>query len=112
METNRQATEVEAPRPARRPRTRTGPQSRRVLEATEARRKALELSGRQRLVQAMIELSAKSGYQGVSIAALGAGAGVSTVTFYEEFADKEDVLVSAYRACAQGIFAPMRAALL
>jgi len=94
------------------PRTRTGPQSRRVLAAAEARRKAIELTQSQRLVQAMIELSARSGYADVSIAGLCAGAGVSTVTFYEEFADKEEVLVSAYRVCAEGIFGPMRAALL
>src|SRR5207253_4866368 len=46
----------------------------------------------------------------VSIAELCAGAGVSQQTFYEQFADKEDVLVGAYRACAEGIFGQMRSA--
>jgi AcrR family transcriptional regulator len=74
--------------------------------------KKLKRSQRWRLIQAMIELSVKAGYQEVSIAQLCAGAGVSTVTFYEQFADKEEVLVSAYRACAEGMFDPMRSALL
>jgi AcrR family transcriptional regulator len=84
---------------------RKGPQARRV-------RAALKLSQRERLIEAMIELSARSGHQEVSIAQLCSGAGVSHVTFYEEFADKEEALVAAYRACAEGVFGPMRAALL
>src|SRR5258707_9423923 len=52
---------------------------------------------RQRLIDAMIELSAQSGYQHVSIAQLYSRAGVSPVSFYEQFADKEDCLVAAYR---------------
>jgi AcrR family transcriptional regulator len=58
----------------------------------------------------MVELSARGGFHEVSIAELCAGAGVSSVTFYEQFADKEDVLVSAYRACAEFVFGQMRAA--
>jgi len=113
MGTNRPAGERDPLSQARTLRgPRKGPQAPRVLAATEARRKALELTQRQRLVQAMIELSAKSGYQEVSIAELCAGAGVSTVTFYEEFQDKEEALLSAYRVCAEGVFGPMRSALL
>jgi AcrR family transcriptional regulator len=59
----------------------------------------------------MVELSAMRGFQEVSIAQLCAGAGVSAVTFYEQFADKEEVLVGAYRACAESIFGQMRAAI-
>jgi AcrR family transcriptional regulator len=99
------------PKSGRRP-ARKGPQSRRVRAANEAARRAFDLTPRQRLVQAMIELSAKGGYREVSIAELCAGAGVSTQTFYEEFADKEDLLVSAYLVCAEGVFGPMRTALL
>jgi AcrR family transcriptional regulator len=72
-----------------------------------------EASGRDqrwRLIQAAIELSAEAGYQEVSIARLCAGAGVSQQTFYEQFADKEEVLVAAYRASAEGVFGPVRAA--
>jgi TetR/AcrR family transcriptional regulator len=93
------------------PPARKGPQSRRVRAASGARRKALELSQRQRLVHAMIELSAQRGYHEVSIAALCAGAGVSPVTFYEEFHDKEEVLIGAYRLCAESLFGPMRSVL-
>jgi AcrR family transcriptional regulator len=58
----------------------------------------------------MIELSAPAGHQDVSIAELCAGAGVSPTSFYQHFEDKEDVLVSAYRACAESIFGQMRSA--
>jgi AcrR family transcriptional regulator len=68
------------------------------------------LSQRWRLIQAMIELAAEAGHQEVSIAQLCAGAGVSQQTFYEQFADKEDVLVGAYRAAAEGLFGQMRSA--
>jgi len=56
---------------------------------------------RQRLIDAMIELSAQSGYQNVSIAQLYSRAGVSPVSFYEQFADKEACLVAAYRESAR-----------
>jgi AcrR family transcriptional regulator len=69
-----------------------------------------KLSQRWRLIQAMIELSASVGAQEVTIAALCARAGVSQQTFYEQFADKEEVLIAAYRAAAEGIFGQMRSA--
>jgi AcrR family transcriptional regulator len=92
---------------------RKGPTAQRARDALEAeiRRKAVKLTQRERLVQAMIELSAKSGHYAVSVEKLCAGAGVSPATFYEEFADKEEVLVDAYRVCAEEIFGPMRSAL-
>ena len=92
---------------------RKGPRSRRVRDALalEARR-AFKRGQRGRLTQAMIELSARAGHNEVSIAELCAGAGVSPVTFYAEFADKEELLITAYRSCAERVFGPMRAALL
>jgi AcrR family transcriptional regulator len=69
-----------------------------------------KLGQRWRLIQAMIELSANLGWQEVTILQLCAGAGVSQQTFYEQFADKEDVLVGAYRASAEGLFGQMRSA--
>ncbi len=51
---------------------------------------------RERLMNAMIELSAKAGYQAVSIAQVSSHAGVSSATFYEQFEDKEDCLLAAY----------------
>jgi AcrR family transcriptional regulator len=115
METSRHAKEVATPRePGAARAGRKGPQARRVRAAVsaETQRQIVKLTQRQRLIQAMIELSAKSGYQEVSIADLSAGAGVSPVTFYEKFGDKEEVLVAAYRTCAEGIVGPMRSALL
>jgi AcrR family transcriptional regulator len=69
-------------------------------------------SQRWRLIQAMIELSAKAGHNGVPIAELCTGAGVSAAAFYVEFADREELLVAAYRHCAERVFGPMRATLL
>ncbi len=58
----------------------------------------------------MIELSAQVGYQGVSIVQLASHAGVSTATFYEQFEDKEDCLLTAYRSVAERVFGQMRPA--
>jgi AcrR family transcriptional regulator len=58
-------------------------------------------SQRDRLLDAMIALTAQAGYQHVSIAQVSARAGVSRATFYEQFTDKEDCLLSAYRAAAE-----------
>src|SRR5712692_2131591 len=81
-----------------------GPRSQRVRAASAAGPGRHKGTQRWRLAQAMVELSARGGFHEVSIAHLCAGAGVSSVTFYEQFADKEDVLVSAYRACAESVF--------
>ena len=89
---------------------RTGRRVRRAELVAGTRRESSKLSQRWRLIQAMIELSADSGYQEVSIAQLCAGAGVSQQTFYEQFADKEDVLIGAYRASAEGLFGQVRSA--
>lgn len=70
-------------------------------------KEASKPSQRQRLVDAMIELSARGGYQSVSIAQLSAHAGVSSATFYEQFEDKEDCLVEAYQAAARGVLDQM-----
>jgi AcrR family transcriptional regulator len=59
---------------------------------------------RERLIDAMIELAAQSGYQNVSIAQISARAGVSSATFYEQFKDKEDCLLAAYRAARARVF--------
>jgi AcrR family transcriptional regulator len=84
---------------------------RRAELAPGARRETSKLNQRWRLIQAMIELSARVGAPEVTIAQVCAGAGVSQQTFYEQFADKEDLLVGAYRASAEGIFGQMRSAI-
>jgi AcrR family transcriptional regulator len=72
-------------------------------------RRALKRSQRQRLIDAMIELSVKRGYPDVPITELCAYAGVSPVTFYEQFRSKEDCFQAAYANCAEQLFARMRA---
>jgi AcrR family transcriptional regulator len=63
---------------------------------------------RERLLDAIVELSAKDGYQGVSIAQVSSHARVSSATFYELFEGKEDCLLAAYRAIAERIFDRVR----
>ena len=58
---------------------------------------------RERLIEAMIELCAKSGYQAVSIAQVSAQAGVSSATFYDQFEDKEDLLLATYEVARRRI---------
>jgi AcrR family transcriptional regulator len=65
-------------------------------------------SQRDRLVDASIELAAHAGYQNVSIAQLSAHAGVSSATFYEQFKDKEDCLLAAYRAARTRVYSAVR----
>jgi AcrR family transcriptional regulator len=62
---------------------------------------------RERLVDAMIELCARSGYEAVSIAQVSAHAGVSSGTFYEQFASKEDCLLVTYQAAAGRLLGSM-----
>jgi AcrR family transcriptional regulator len=62
---------------------------------------------RDRLVEAMIDLCASSGYQAVSVAQLSARAGVSSATFYEQFRDKEACMLAAYEAARRRVFRHM-----
>jgi AcrR family transcriptional regulator len=52
---------------------------------------------RERLVAAMAEVCAEGSYAEVSVAAVAKRAGVSSVTFYRQFAGKEDCLLAAHR---------------
>lgn len=52
---------------------------------------------RERLVAAMAEACAEKGYAGTSATAVAKAAGVSTVTFYKQFADKRDCMLAAHR---------------
>jgi AcrR family transcriptional regulator len=97
---------------ARRRGASKGPLARRITArlSPDAPRETLRLTQRWRLTEAMIELSARSGHQQVGIGELCSSAGVSPVTFYQQFADKEEALVAAYRSCVERTFAQMRAA--
>ena len=67
-------------------------------------------SQRQRLVDAMIDVAATSGYAQATVARVSLAAGVSSQTFYECFRDREDCLLAAYRVAAarllDGVHAP------
>jgi AcrR family transcriptional regulator len=52
---------------------------------------------RERLVAAMAEVCAERGYAETSVAGVAKQAGVSSVTFYKQFADKRDCLLAAHR---------------
>ncbi len=52
---------------------------------------------RERLVAAMAEVCAVLGYAETSVAAVAKSAGVSSVTFYKQFADKRDCMLAAHR---------------
>jgi AcrR family transcriptional regulator len=52
---------------------------------------------RERLVAAMAEVCAERSYPGASVAEVAKRAGVSSLTFYKQFADKRDCLLAAHR---------------
>jgi AcrR family transcriptional regulator len=52
---------------------------------------------RERLVAAMAEVCAEQGYAQTSVAEVAKRAGVSSVTFYKQFAGKQDCLLAAHR---------------
>jgi AcrR family transcriptional regulator len=52
---------------------------------------------RERLVAAMAEECAEKGYAELSVAAVAKRAGVSSLTFYKQFAGKQDCLLAAHR---------------
>ena len=52
---------------------------------------------RERLVAAMAEVCAERGYAETSVAAVAKRAGVSSVTFYKQFAGKRDCMLAAHR---------------
>ncbi len=62
-------------------------------------------SQRERLIDAAIHLAAKDGSQAVTVLQISSQAGVSSATFYEQFANKEDCLLAAYQAAAQRLLA-------
>jgi AcrR family transcriptional regulator len=72
--------------------------------------RTVKRSQRERLLEAMVELCAQRGYHEVSITELCSYAGVSSVSFYEQFRSKEDCFLAAYRQCAERIFGQIPAA--
>lgn len=74
-------------------------------------RRAPKQGQRERLIEAMISLAGQHGYQTLSIAQVSARAGVSSATFYEQFADKEECLLEAYRSVTEDTLTRMQSAL-
>jgi AcrR family transcriptional regulator len=74
-------------------------------------RPAARATQRERLIEAIIELSGQHGYQGLSIAQISSRAGVSSATFYELFEDKEACMLAAYRDATRRTLARMESAL-
>ncbi|MGO9488036.1 MAG: TetR/AcrR family transcriptional regulator [Solirubrobacteraceae bacterium] len=66
---------------------------------------------RERLIDAIVELSGQFGYQTLSIAQISARAGVSSATFYEQFADREEGLLAAYRSVTERTLTLMQSSL-
>jgi AcrR family transcriptional regulator len=52
---------------------------------------------RERLVAAMAEACAERGYARTSVAEVAKRAGVSSLTFYKQFSDKQDCMLAAHR---------------
>jgi AcrR family transcriptional regulator len=52
---------------------------------------------RERLIAAIVEVCAERGYARASVAEVAKRAGVSSLTFYKQFAGKEDCLLAAHR---------------
>lgn len=90
------------PRPARQPANRSSSNG---GQSTGDKKR----SQHDRLVDAVIELSARDGYQAVSVAQVSSRAGVSSATFYEQFKGKEDCFVSGYRTVAERVLGDIQA---
>jgi AcrR family transcriptional regulator len=93
------------PRSAAKPATA---RQRRLSDAADgASARAPERTQRERLIDAMIELAADSGYQAVSVAKVSSRARVSSATFYEQFDGKEACFQAAYREARARVFRRM-----
>lgn len=74
-------------------------------------RSAPKPTQRERLIEAIVELAGQYGYQTLSIAQISARAGVSSATFYEQFADREECLLAAYRDATERTLTRMQSSL-
>jgi len=95
--------------PPRRTSTRTAGGARRGVAVS--RRAAQRPGQRERLIDAIVELAGGQGYQSLSIAQISSRAGVSSATFYEQFADREECLLAAYRDVTERTLARMASSL-
>lgn len=94
-----------SPRQARIPRHRARPKS--PNAALAAPRKP---SQRERLLRATIDLTADLGFGDTSVSELTARAGISRATFYELYADKEELFAAAYLEASRHVLSELRRA--
>ena len=83
------------------------PSRRESTEAASARRlprgshaipaEVVARNQRERLIAAMAERCEEEGYAGTSVAEVAKRAGVSSATFYKQFADRRDCMLAAHR---------------
>ncbi|MGN2634910.1 TetR/AcrR family transcriptional regulator [Nocardia takedensis] len=73
-------------------------------------REQVVASQRERILTALADAMAESGYVGTSVAAVLKRAGVSRETFYEQFRSKEDCFEAAFERAVAGIVAKIAAA--
>src|SRR5665809_52726 len=73
-------------------------------------RNVVAASQRARLLEAVGRAVAGKGYAAATIDDIVRGAGVSKMTFYEHFADKEGCFLAAYEAAAEELFRRVREA--
>jgi AcrR family transcriptional regulator len=73
-------------------------------------RDEVERSQRSRLLRALVDVVAEKGYVATTVADIIAGAKVSRTTFYQQFKDKEDCYLQAYRRGADAQFRKVVAA--
>lgn len=73
-------------------------------------RRTVRQSQRWRLLEAVVEATARAGYADTTVADVIAVAGVSRKTFYEHFADKEAAFLAAYEVVADRAIAALVAA--
>jgi len=96
------------PRPARRPAAELRDRRSKARRAGTSSPVGAKPSQSERLTDAIIQLSAKDGYQGVSVAQISSHARVSSATFYKLFKGKEDCLLAAYRSVADRLLGEVR----
>jgi AcrR family transcriptional regulator len=65
---------------------------------------------RRRMIEAVAPVLGRKGYVAMTVEDIATQAGVSRRTFYENFADKDDCFLAAYREAADGLIAAVTAA--
>ena len=73
------------------------------LDPTQAR---TTHTHRERVLHAVVSIASEGGYPALSIPTISAAAGISNEAFYENFTDKQDAFLTAFREAAKRALAP------